>query len=290
MRKYIYRLLGVAVLLGVLSPLPISAQQDTTVYLTVAHTNDTHSCIVPISRNHADPKRVDKAGYVRRSALLNDLRKKDPALLLFDCGDFSQGSAYYNLFKGEVEIKLMNHMHYDACTIGNHEFDNGLHNMKRLFRMATFPVVCANYDFRGTVLEDIVKPYIVLERKGLRIGVFGLSPRLEGLVAQANREGVAYTDPVETANRVAGHLKLEERCDLVICLSHLGWNIEEITDSALIGQTRYIDVVLGGHSHTDFIEPEFVVNADGQHVVYNQMGKYGQYVGVLELQMAPLPK
>lgn len=290
MEHIIRNLLRMAVVLTALLPLRLHAERDTTVFLTVAHTNDTHSCIEPITKHYADPKRADKAGFVRRAAQVRDLRKLHPGLLLFDCGDFSQGSAYYNLFKGEVEVKLMNHMHYDACTIGNHEFDFGLENMKRLFELATFPVVCANYDFTGTVLEKVVKPYVVLERKGLRIGVFGLSPRLEGLVTKANCEGVTYNDPVETAGRTAKLLKLEERCDLIVCLSHLGWEIEGDNDRKVIENTRYIDVMLGGHTHTYLTEPEFVVNIDGQHVIYNQMGKNGQYIGVLELQMDPLPK
>lgn len=290
MRNIIHNLICMTVALTALLPIRAHAQRDTTVFLTIAHTNDTHSCIEPITPNYADPKQADKAGFVRRAAQIRDLRKMHPGLLLFDCGDFSQGSAYYNLFKGEVEVKLMNHMHYDACTIGNHEFDFGLENMKRLFGMATFPVVCANYDFTGTVLEGVVKPYVVLERKGLRIGVFGLSPRLEGLVAKANCEGVIYNDPVETAGRVAKQLKLEERCDLIVCLSHLGWEIADENDRKVVAHTRYIDVVLGGHTHTYFSEPAFLQNADGQHVICNQMGKNGQYIGVLELQMDPLPK
>lgn len=255
--------------------------------LLVVHTNDTHSCIMPINRNYADTLQADKGGYLRRAAMLADLRGKEPDLLLFDCGDFSQGSPYYNIFKGDVEVKLMNYMKYDACTIGNHEFDFGLDNMARIFRMAEFPVVCCNYDFTGTVLQDIVKPYVILERKGMKIGVFGLSPKLEGLVSGENYKGVTYLDPIEQANRVAEHLKLTEGCDLVICLSHLGWGEGDMDDKRLISATRYIDAVIGGHSHTYFIEPEYVVNADGKMVVCNQMGKSGRFVGTLTFEMVP---
>lgn len=262
---------------------------DETKALLVVHTNDTHSCVMPLNRNLSDTAQADKGGFVRRIALVEQLRKQDPDLLLFDCGDFSQGSPYYNLFHGEVEVRLMNRMRYDACTIGNHEFDFGLENMRRIFQMAEFPVVCANYGFKGTPLEDVVKPYVVLERKGVRIGVFGLSPEMEGLVAEENYRGVTYEDPVQAANRVAAHLKLEERCDVVICLSHLGWNIPGMNDEKLIKGTRYIDVVLGGHSHTYFRNPERVVNADGQEVPCNQMGKNGRFVGTLRLELAAEP-
>lgn len=158
--------------------------------ILVVHTNDTHSCIMPINPNYADTLQADKGGYLRRATLVSKLRNEDPDLLLFDSGDFSQGSPYYNIFKGDVEISLMNYMGYDACTIGNHEFDFGLENMARIFRMADFPVVCCNYDFTGTVLQDIVKPYIILNRKGIKIGVFGLSPKLDGLVSAENYKGV----------------------------------------------------------------------------------------------------
>ncbi len=255
--------------------------------ILVVHTNDTHSCIMPINPNYADTLQADKGGYLRRATLVSKLRNEDPDLLLFDSGDFSQGSPYYNIFKGDVEISLMNYMGYDACTIGNHEFDFGLENMARIFRMADFPVVCCNYDFTGTVLQDIVKPYIILNRKGIKIGVFGLSPKLDGLVSAENYKGVRYLDPIEEANKVAKHLKLSEGCELIICLSHLGWGESDIDDSRLIKATRYIDAVIGGHSHTYFTEPEYMVNADGQSVVCNQMGKNGRFVGTLLFEMVP---
>lgn len=258
--------------------------------LMVLHTNDTHSCVMPMNKNLSDKLLADKGGYMRRSVFINEMRFKDKELLLFDSGDFSQGSPYYNLFQGEVEVKLMNHMRYDACTIGNHEFDFGLENMRRIFLMAKFPVVCANYDFKGTVLEDIVKPYTIIYRKGIKIGVLGVGPMLQGLVSAQNYVGVVYEDPIVAVNRVATHLRLNEKCDLIICLSHLGWQGAGQDDKKMIAKTRYIDVVLGGHSHTLFQQPQCLVNADGQHVVYSQMGKGGRFVGELELDMRPIPK
>lgn len=261
----------------------VQAQTPERVLLTVLHTNDTHSCVMPINKNYADTMQADKGGFLRRAVFVAQEREKDTDLLLFDCGDFSQGSPYYSLFKGEVEVELMNYMRYDACTIGNHEFDFGLENMAHLFRKATFPVVCCNYGFSGTVLEGCVKPYVVLERKGVRVGVLGVAPAMDGLVAHANYEGVTYEDPVTAAGRVVEILRGEEKCDVVICLSHLGWNLPGMSDEEFIRATRGIDVVLGGHSHTYLTEPEFVENADGCTVVYNQVGKNGQFVGRMEI-------
>lgn len=255
--------------------------------LWIVHTNDTHSCVMPINPLSSDTAQADKGGFLRRASFVRQMREEHPHLLLFDSGDFSQGSAYYNLYKGEVEVTLMNEMKYDAATIGNHEFDFGMDNMKRIFSMAQFPIVCANYDFSGTVLEGLVKPYVILEREGLRIGVFGLSPQMDGLVSAENYKGVKFEDPVSAAERVVGLLRGQEHCDVVICLSHLGWDIEGIDDVEVIPATRDIDVVLGGHSHTYFEHPEIVKNADGKDVICNQMGKNGRYVGVLHLHVDP---
>ncbi len=273
----------IILLLCLCAPLVTKAQADVRVF--VVHTNDTHSCIMPITPNYADTAQADKGGFLRRVALIDSLRSVEPQMLLFDCGDFSQGSPYYNIFKGDVEVALMNRMKYDAVAIGNHEFDYGLENMARLFRTMDFPVLCCNYDFAGTVVEDVVKPYVVLERNGVKIGVMGVSPQLEGLVAKDNYEGVEYLSPIESVNQVAKYLKLTERCDLIICLSHLGWNIEGVDDRMLIENTRYIDVVLGGHSHTYLEQPKHLTNADGAPVIYNQMGKNARFVGTLSITM-----
>ena len=253
--------------------------------LLILHTNDTHSRIEPIPATDPNPEYAGKAGFVRRATLIKEIRKQNKDLLLFDCGDFSQGSPFYNMFKGEVEVKLMNEMGYDAGTIGNHEFDFGLDNMARIFKMAQFPIVCANYDVKGTVLEGIVKPYVVLERSGMRIGVFGLSPVLEGLVQAKNCEGVVFEDPIEAARRVARILKEQEKCDLVVCLSHLGWQGEPYSDETLIPNTRYIDIVLGGHSHSYFDKTLFYKNLDGEEIPLQQMGKNAVYVGEMKVKM-----
>ncbi|WP_373799542.1 bifunctional metallophosphatase/5'-nucleotidase [Bacteroides heparinolyticus] len=261
----------------------VEAQRTKTLY--IYHTNDMHSRIDPYPTTFGDTLFAGKGGLVRRASFLEIERAKHKDLLLFDSGDFSQGTPYYNLFKGEVEIRAMNEMNYDACTIGNHEFDFGLENMARLFRMAKFPIVCANYDVRGTVLEGLVKPYVVLRRNGLRIGVFGVGTVLEGLVARENYGDVKFQDPVRRAQEVSTHLKLKEKCDVIICLSHLGWMLGDYNDVNLIQNTRYIDVVLGGHSHSFFETIKYYDNADGKPVGVQQMGKSSVYVGKITLEL-----
>ena len=268
-------------ILAISFSLSASAQRE----LTILHTNDTHSCIFPLAKTLADTAIADRGGYLRRIAAIKQQRQLDPNLLLFDSGDFSQGSPYYSLFKGDVEVSLMNHMRYDAATIGNHEFDFGIDNMARIFRMAKFPIVCANYDFTGTVLEGIVKPYIVIKRKGIRIGVFGLSPALDGLVDPKNCQGVRFLDPAETAQKMVDILRDKKKCDLVICISHLGWLYDDTGDQNMISKTRGIDLVLGGHSHTYFNNLRYTDNIDGKPIPDDQNGKHAIYVGKMTLSM-----
>ena len=253
--------------------------------LLILHTNDTHSCVMPLKTTLADTLQAGRGGFMRRLAMLDQERRKNPDLLLFDSGDFSQGSSYYSMFKGDVEVGLMNMMRYDAATIGNHEFDFGMENMARLFRMADFPIVCANYDFTGTCVEGLVKPYVVIRRNGVKIGVFGLSPKMRGLVSDKNCVGVKYLDPVKAAQKTADLLKNKEKCDLVVCISHLGWNIGGDDDVLMMKNTRNIDIVLGGHSHSYFKQEKWVKNLDGVSVPNDQNGKSGIFVGRLEVEM-----
>lgn len=253
-------------------------------HLVVLHTNDTHSCIMPLNPNLADTAVAGRGGFLRRVAMIKEERAKNPDLLLIDSGDFSQGSPFYTMFKGDVEVGLMNLMGYDAVTIGNHEFDFGLENMARIFKMAKFPVVCANYDFTGTCVEGLVKPYVIIKRNGLKIGLFGLSPQLEGLVDLSKCKGVTYLDPIEVGNRVAAELKHDKKCDVVICVSHLGWlRPDEMGDQKLLASSKDIDLVLGGHSHSYFKALRYVNNADGKAVPVDQNGKNAMYVGKLTL-------
>lgn len=253
--------------------------------LLILHTNDTHSCVLPLNPNLADTMLAGRGGFLRRAAMIDQMRNEDKDLLLLDSGDFSQGSPYYTMFKGDVETELMNIMGYDAATIGNHEFDFGLENMARIFRKAKFPIVCANYDFTGTVVEGLVKPYVIIKRKGVRIGIFGLSPKLDGLVMASTCAGVRYSDPIKTANAVADKLKNEDKCDVVICLSHLGWDEAGLNDMEMMAKTRNIDLVLGGHSHSYFKTLNHVRNLDGKDVPNDQNGKHGIFVGKITLSL-----
>lgn len=257
--------------------LGLSAQEK----LTILHTSDMHSRVEPVERK--DDRDFDRGGLVRRVTFLKEFRKSNPDVLLFDSGDFSQGTPYYNMFRGEVELELMNEMKYDAMTIGNHEFDFGLENMARLFKMAKFPVVCANYDVDATVLKGLVEPYTIIKRDGVKIGVLGLGHPLEGMV-QANKcEGIIYKDPVETANAVAAILKNKEKCDVVICLSHLGIQYDK---TELIPNIRNIDVVLGGHSHTFMKTPMQLSDKDGKSVTLLHSGARGVSVGRMDLTLS----
>lgn len=267
--------------LGLLTTTVVAAKKKQVVIL---HTNDTHSCIMPLKKELADTALAGRGGFLRRVAMIKEQRKQHPGLLLFDSGDFSQGSSYYTMFKGDVEVGLMNEMGYDAVTIGNHEFDFGLDNMVRLFRKAKFPVVCSNYDFSGTELQHIVKPYITLKRHGVKIGVFALCPAMKGLVSQKNYEPLKFLDPKAVARKMVNLLRNEKKCDFIICLSHLGWDDEdENGDQHVVGSTEGIDLVLGGHTHTYMPKLEYVKDLSGRLVPVDQNGKHAVYVGKLIL-------
>lgn len=273
------------IIMAALMVLTLTAAAQKTKTITILHTNDTHSCILPLNPNLADTALAGRGGYLRRIEMIRQERQRDPDLLVLDSGDFSQGSPFYSLFKGDVEIGLMNRMGVSATTIGNHEFDFGLANMARLFGMAQFPVLCANYRVTGTPLEGVVKPYTVFHVKGVKVGVFGLDPKLDGLVDAKNYGLVVYMDPVATANEMATTLRHKEHCDVVICLSHLGWTNNGVGDQEVISRSRGIDLVLGGHSHTYFQTLRYVKDLDGREVPVDQNGKHGIYVGKIELQV-----
>lgn len=281
-RKQMNRLIYILFLLSALCVKAGEPAQS----IFLVHTSDTHSCIEPTSPTLSDTAQADKGGFVRRAALVKKLRSQHPGnMLLLDCGDFSQGSVYYNLFRGDVEVKLMNEMQYDACTIGNHEFDFGMENMARIFKMARFPIVCCNYDFKGTPCEGLVKPYIVLERNGIRIGIFGVCPKPDGLVSKQNFQGMGYTDAVSAAQPVIDRLRGEERCDVVICLSHLGWDIGGEDDKHFVSKTSGIDILLGGHSHTYFQHPQHLLDKNGHEVTVEHMGKNARFVGTMDIAL-----
>ena len=266
--------------------LPLTASAKKTKQLVILHTNDTHSQIFPISSQLPDTMKAGRGGFLRRIAMLKEERQKNPDLLYFDSGDFWQGSAYFTMFKGDVEIGLMNEMGIDASTIGNHEFDFGLENMAEMFKKANFPILSANYDFTGTVMEGVTKPWIIIKRNGVKIGVFAVNPKMKGLVSDKNCPGVKYLDPAKVALETATMLKQEKKCDMVICISHLGWNSGRGEDDQyMIKGSRNIDLVLGGHTHTYMEELQYENNLDGKPVPVDQNGKAAIFVGKIVVDL-----
>ena len=273
--------LHLIIVIALLSVVSVSAK--TKKQLVVLHTNDTHSCVMPLNENLDNKDLAGRGGFLRRVNMIKEQRQQHPDLLFFDSGDFSQGSGFYTLFKGEVEVGLMNQMGYDAVTIGNHEFDFGLENLARLCRMARFPIVCSNYDFTGTPCEGLVKDYITLKRHGLKIGVFALGAPMKGLVSNKNCAGVAFLDPAETARKYVDILRRQEKCDVVICLSHLGWEISDYPDQKFISEIEGCDLVLGGHTHTYMPTLEYAPDKTGRMIPDDQNGKHGVFIGKLVL-------
>jgi len=264
----------------------LSSQAQKHKQLVILHTNDTHSTILPVNSQLPDTMKAGRGGFLRRIAMLKEERQKHPDLLYFDSGDFFQGSAYFTMFKGDVEVGLMNQMGLDATTIGNHEFDFGLENMARVFKLANFPIVCSNYDFTGTVMEGVTRPWIIIRRAGLKIGVLAVCPKMKGLVSDKNCVGVKYLDPGRVALETATMLKEQKKCDLVVCISHLGWNSNRGEDDQyMISHSRNIDIVLGGHTHTYMPTLEHWQNLDGRSIPVDQNGKHAIFVGKLVVDM-----
>ena len=261
-------------------PFLLSAQEKS---LVILHLNDTHSRIDPLPLN--DSRNPDKGGVVRQETYIQEVRKESKNVFVFHSGDLVQGTPYFNLFGGEVEIAVANLMKMDASCLGNHEFDNGLDFLAKMIRRAKFPFIATNLDFTGTTLDGLTKKYLILKRGGLKVGIIGLTISPEGLVAKKNYEGVKYLDPVESANQTAAFLKKEKKCDLVICLSHLGYYPaeERVGDITLAKKSRNIDIILGGHTHTFLQQPDRRTNLDGKEVVIQQTGAYGINVGRMDV-------
>lgn len=246
--------------------------------LTILHTNDTHSQIEPLEEGKRD---ANCGGYARRMGLIAQERKSASNLILLDAGDFSQGTPYFNFYRGRIEVDAMNRMGYDAVLLGNHEFDNGVDTLAVVLQEARFEVVCANYDVTGSPLEKMVKPYTIIRRSNMRIGVFGIGVNPNGLIANKNFEPLRYLDPISTAQEVANLLKDKKKCDLVVCLSHQGTHPNDVE---MAQSTRNIDIIIGAHTHK-IVENLYVTNLDGDSVLLSQMGKSGARIGKIEVKM-----
>ena len=252
--------------------------------LTILHTNDTHSQVEALEEGKRDEF---CGGYTRRMGLIAQERKADPNLLVFDAGDFCQGTPYFNFYHGRIEIDAMNRMGYDAVMLGNHEFDNGVDTLATILQGAQFPVVCANYDVKGSVLEGLVLPYTVIRRQNVRIGVFGIGIDPAGLIAERNFAPLQYLDPIATAQDVTNTLKNKEKCDVIVCLSHQGTHPSaegKLSDVELAQATRNIDIIIGAHTHKTLTNV-YIPNLDGDSVFLAQMGKSGARIGKIQVEI-----
>ena len=252
--------------------------------ITILHTNDVHSHIDPFPADH--PRNANMGGAARRAALIESIRKEEENVLLLDAGDIFQGTPYFNYYGGELEFKLMSMMQYDLATMGNHDFDNGIDGFYAQLSHAEFEFVSANYHFKNTVLNEIVKPYKIFNKDGIKIGIFGLGVELDGLVDKKLYKETVYNNPIEVAQDMSKILKEEQKCDLVICLSHLGYSYKnepyKVSDLELAKKTKNIDLIIGGHTHTFLEKPVVEKNSEGKDVLINQVGCYGINLGKID--------
>lgn len=279
---------GIGIATGLL-PFKASAKGKLT-KISILHTNDLHSRIEAFPDNH--PRFAGRGGFERINALVNKIRSEEENVLLLDCGDMFQGTPYFNIYKGELEFKLMSMIGYDAGTLGNHEFDNGIKGITSQLHHAKFPLINSNYDFTGSKLEGKIPRYKTFNKGGIKVGIFGLGHKLKGLVAKKNYENIIYNDPIATSNEMVEILRKKESCDIVICLSHLGYKSkdDDIYDTLLAKETSGIDIILGGHTHTELKKAEIHKNKKGENIIINQVGWAGINLGRINLYIDTMDK
>lgn len=252
--------------------------------LTILHTNDQHSRIEPFDASYT--KNPNQGGFARRASLIQQIRNQESNVLLLDSGDIFQGTPYFNFFGGELEFKLMSMMKYDASTMGNHDFDNGLDGFLKVLPNAKFPFICSNYDFKNTILDGKTSPYKIFNKNGIKVGIFGVGIQLDGLVGKKQYGETVYSNPIDAAQHYSNYLKKDQKCDLVICLSHIGYDYKDepnkISDKILAASTENIDIILGGHTHTFLPEPQSYTNRQGKNVLVNQVGWAGLLLGRID--------
>ncbi len=259
-------------------------------HITILHTNDTHSHIEPFQPTHN--RYANQGGVSKRATVIAQIRKENSNTLLLDAGDIFQGTPYFNYYEGALEFRLMSMLQYDVATIGNHDFDNSIDGLYKQLPNAKFDFVSANYDFTNTILDSHVKPYRIIKKDGVKIGIFGLGVGLDGLVDKKLYKETKYLDPIEITQDITKELKETQRCDLIICLSHLGYyyknNPKKISDLNLAEATTNIDLIIGGHTHTFLPKPTIVKNADGKNMLVNQVGAYGINLGRIDFYIDEL--
>jgi len=280
-RHFIQQTAAAGTLIG-LGGLGLQSFSSNSKQITILHTNDVHSHIDPFGPE--DGRNANLGGVARRYSLIESIRKANPNTLLLDAGDIFQGTPYFNYYGGELEFKLMSMLKYDAATIGNHDFDNGIDGLYAQLPHAKFEFISSNYDFSNTVMDTHVKPYKTFLVDGIKIGVFGLRIELVGLVNKTMYKETVYLDPIETAQDMTRILKVNEKCDLVICLSHIGYeyNSEKVSDLKLARATKDIDLIIGGHTHTFLPKPTIEKNSESKDVLVNQVGCYGINLGRID--------
>ncbi|WP_400073043.1 bifunctional metallophosphatase/5'-nucleotidase [Zobellia russellii] len=282
-RKFIKNTTASSALVGLGGLSLSSCFDDVKKHITILHTNDVHSHIDPFPTDHSEFPNL--GGLARRATLVDAIRKENPNTLLFDAGDIFQGTPYFNFYGGELEFKLMSMLNYDAATIGNHDFDNGINGLLAQMPNANFEMINANYDFSNTVMNGQVKPYKIYTVDGIKIGVYGLGIELNGLVTKKLYKETQYLEPFEIAQDTERALKNEENCDLIVCLSHLGYeykNKQKPQDVTLAAALEYTDLIIGGHTHTFLDKPTIVENKLGRNVLVNQVGCFGINLGRID--------
>ena len=282
-RKFISRTAASSTFIGLGGLSLNSCLNSSTKHITILHTNDVHSHIDPFPSSHSAYPNL--GGLARRATMVDQIRKENPNTLLFDAGDIFQGTPYFNFYGGELEFKLMSMLKYDAATIGNHDFDNGINGLFAQLPYASFDFLSANYDFTNTLMEGHVKPYKIYLVDGIKIGVFGLGIELAGLVTKKLYQETVYLDPIEIAQEFSLKLKEEEKCDLIVCLSHLGYQYEDQQkpdDVKLAANTENIDLIIGGHTHTFLDRPTIAINRKDQQMLINQVGCFGINLGRID--------
>ncbi len=283
-RRFIQNISAGVLALGAGIPLSM-CQNSTEENIIILHTNDMHSQIDPFPKDH--PRFPGMGGFSRIAEKVSRIRETYPNVLLLDAGDIFQGSPYFNFFKGELEIKLMNEMGYDASTFGNHEFDNGMDELAKQISKANFPFLNCNYNLKETPLQNLHQSYKIIKMGNAKIGITGMGIKLDGLAAPSNIKSLQYNDPFNNVEKVAEHLNKNENCDLVICLSHLGYRYkyDKISDTYVANNTKNIDIILGGHTHTFMDKPDEIINKHNKHVTVHQAGWGGLRLGVIQVKI-----
>lgn len=283
-RNRFLKISGLAAGRLIFDPVSAFSRSAATCKLTILHTNDVHSHLEPFGDDGG--KYANQGGVSARAALINKIRSETEQVLLLDSGDIFQGTPYFNLYKGEPEMKAMTLMGYDAATMGNHDFDAGVEGFAKQLQHADFPILTANYEFANTPLENKTKPYQIFQKGKLKVGVFGLGIQLAGLVPKDAYGTTQYLEPIQMGNIISERLKMKENCDLVICLSHLGhhYDYRKVSDLILAKESTCIDIILGGHTHTFLDQPVEVKNKRGNRTIINQVGWAGLRLGRLDME------